>query len=214
MVVSVREKELEAVAALDETEIEQPDESQEVDLDRFYTVAEYMTLPDDGKKYELVEGKLIEMPGPGLPHGEIIRQLGEYLRTFVRLHKLGSVSTDVTFVLDPVNAPNTVRLPDIAFLIKARRETYDGEGAFSGPPDLAVEVVSPLDKWSEVVAKVAEYQAAKVPLVWVVEQWTRTVQVYRLENGLLYQVVWPDAELDGGIVLPGFKLKVSNIFAN
>lgn len=214
MVVSVREKELEAVAALDETEVEQPDESQETDLDRFYTVEEYMALPDDGKKYELVEGKLIEMPGPGLPHGEIIMQLGEYLRTFVRLHKLGSVSTDVTFVLDPVNAPNTVRLPDIAFLIKARRETYDGEGAFSGPPDLVVEVVSPSDKWSEVVAKVAEYQAAKVPLVWVVEQWTRTVQVYRFENGLLYQVVWPDAELDGGTVLPGFKLKVSDIFAN
>lgn len=213
MVVSVREKELEAVATLDEAEIEQPEESQEVDLDRFYTVAEYMALPDgnDGKEYELVEGKLVEMQkGPSAGHGNIIIKLGRYLDTFVSEKNLGFVSSDIAFVIDPVNRPNTVRRPDVAYV---NTESYDQDSAFIGRPDLAVEVVSPSDKWSDVIAKVAEYQAAKVPLVWVVELWTRTVQVYRLENGLLYQVVWPDAELDGENVLPGFKLKVSDIFA-
>lgn len=77
-------------------------------------------------------------------------------------------------------------------------------------PDIAVEVVSPSDRMADVNAKVAEYLAAGTSLVWVVEPGRKTVTAYNADRSA--RLLIEGDELDGGDVLPGFKLPLSEIF--
>ncbi len=78
------------------------------------------------------------------------------------------------------------------------------------PPDLAVEVISPTDRKSDIAAKQELYRRAGVPLVWWVDPERKTVTVYRL--GQAPEVVEATGALDGGDVLPGFTLDVQTIY--
>lgn len=179
-----------------------------IDLNRTYTIAEYMALPDDGKRYELVKGVLVEMPGPSGRHGKIIFELSAYLKNYLDTHSLGVGFSGTAFVLDLVN--NVVRVPDLAFVTTERARGINYDEAFPAPPDLAIEIMSPTDKWSAVVEKVGEYQQAGVPLVWVIDPFDKGVFIYRLHHPR--QTLNEDGELDGGDMLPGFKLKISKLF--
>ena len=182
-----------------------------IDMSRTYTIEEFMALPDDGKRYELVEGVLIEMQGPSAEHGEIIFKLSRYLGNYLDAHKkVGRAFAGTAFVL--FNRRNTARIPDVAFVAAERTADIIKGKAVPQPPDLAVEVISPTDIWSEIVAKVAEYQQANVPVVWLIDPFSQIVMIYQLERGLVHRVVGPDAELDGENLLPDFKLKVSALF--
>ena len=79
------------------------------------------------------------------------------------------------------------------------------------PPDLAIEVVSPSDTARDVAAKMERYRRANVPLVWWVYPDRRAVAVY--QNGQLVTELGEGDELDGGNVLPGFRLPIAEIFA-
>jgi Uma2 family endonuclease len=107
--------------------------------------------------------------------------------------------------------PRRVRLPDLSFIRYGRLEGGQvPEGHITVPPDLAVEVVSPSDRFAEVRAKVREYLAAGVPMVWVVDPAMRAVEVWR-EHGppaLLRE----EDELSGEDVLPGFSCRVGELF--
>src|SRR5207247_2417345 len=88
------------------------------------------------------------------------------------------VSADTGFLL--ARDPDTVRAPDVAFISHLRaREVGDVPSYFPGPPDLAVEVLSPSDRSGEVHGKVADYLAAGARLVWVVDPRTKRVLVHR-----------------------------------
>ena len=178
-----------------------------IDLERTYNVEEFMDLPDDGKLYELVEGKLFEMSQPGDEHGRVSDNLYSYLSRFVRQNKLGRLYLPTGFRL----GGRTVRAPDVGF-VTASRVPPVSRKAVAVPPDLAVEVISPTDVWSEIVDKNSQYQQAGVPLVWLLDPYSQVVFVYRLNSGLVPQVLGPEADLDGENIVPGFKLKVSNLF--
>ncbi len=117
-----------------------------VDLARTYTLAEFMTLPDDGHFYELIEGRLVEMRGPGLRHGEITTILIQQIRNYTDLNPVGKAWTNMAFVLNPKNAP----LPDVGYVVAERLASLDYEDAFPGSPDLAVEIVSRTDELFEI----------------------------------------------------------------
>jgi Uma2 family endonuclease len=187
------------------TEEEKPD-LRLVEDPKLYTVEEFMALPDDGKRYELVEGVLVEMGQPGEEHGRISNNLNIALSNFVRTNNLGSVYVTTGFRL----APKTVRAPDIAF-IKAENPIVRGRDAISTPPDLAVEVISPNDKWSDMVEKVHEYQAAGVSLIWLVDPYSPSVMVYH-QADVLHTSLGVEAELDGEKVVPGFKFAIKSLF--
>ena len=123
--------------------------------------------------------------------------------------RLGTVvAAETGFVL--ARDPDTVRAPDIAFL-GATRPSGPQRGYYPGAPDLAVEVLSPDDRPSYVVEKVAEWLEAGTIAVWVIDPRTRTVTVH--SAGELAGVLEESDVLTGGILLPGFALAVRDIFS-
>ena len=174
------------------------------------TAEELFVLPDDGWRYELVRGELRHIPPTGMQHGQIASRLNQRLAAYVEAHNLGAVFTaEAGFRL--AQHPDTVRAPDVTFIA---RERIPAEGVptgyWPGAPDLAVEVVSPSDRFDEVVEKVAEYLAAGTRLVWVVHPRTQTVMVYRASGEV--QLLRDHEELSGEGVLPGFACVVSALF--
>ena len=162
------------------------------------------------QRVELVRGEVITMAPAGAEHGEIAGFTFGVLFQFVRAHSLGSLyAAETGFVL--ARNPDTVRAPDVAFVAAERAAQQRGRtGFFEGPPDLAVEVVSPHDTAEEVEAKVLDYLEAGARMVWIVRPRTRTVTVYRSLREV--QVLRPGDTLDGGDVLPGFAVPVETIF--
>src|SRR5215467_7434551 len=103
------------------------------------TAEELMQLPEDGFRYELINGELEKMPPPGSPHGRTAFRLSLALGQFIVDHGLGEGFTEIGFKL--TSNPDTVLAPDLAFVSTERfAEGKEREGYWSGPPDLAVEV--------------------------------------------------------------------------
>jgi Uma2 family endonuclease len=174
------------------------------------TEKDLLKLPDDGFRYELIEGELRQMPPAGDEHGEITMELAGPLHAHVKHNRLGKVYAAETGFKIHVD-PDTVRAPDIAFVRAERiRETGRTRGFRVGAPDLAVEVVSPFDTVAEVDDKVAEWLSVGVRMVWVVNPRIRTVTVYRSLTDVI--VLTEDSILEGGDVVPGFQISVKDIF--
>ena len=167
-------------------------------------------MPDDGYKYELQAGMLVSEPLPGFRHGRVIARVTELLSEYVRQHRLGVViSGDSGFIL--ARKPDTVRGPDVAFVAKARFEqSGDTVRAFSGAPDLAVEVLSPSNTPAGIRAKVADYFAAGARRVWLVDSDAKSVTDYA--SLLSLHELGEDEVLEGGEVIPGFSVRVGEIF--
>ena len=179
---------------------------------KMLTAEEFFDLPDpkDGTKLELVRGEVFVMPGPGVEHGEVQLALGSLLKVFLLANKIGRVMTESSTVVD--RDLDTVRGPDISYYSKERMPLglrvvkYHDQ-----PPDLCVEVVSPSNTKKELRQKIKEYFFAGVRLVWVVDPEDRSITVLAApDEGRTF---YGDVEFDGGDVLPGFRCKVSDLFA-
>lgn len=177
---------------------------------RLVTADELLRMPDDGYKYELVEGRVIRMPPPGTRHGVLSMRLGSALCQYVDERGLGAVSSESGYKLR--RDPDTVRGPDVSF-IRADRISKNGipAGYWQGPPDLVVEVLSPDDRPKHVAAKIEEYLRVGVRLVWVVDPDDRTVTVHRPHAPAVTLTV--DDDLSGGDVVEGFTFPLSRLFA-
>ncbi|MGH2351789.1 MAG: Uma2 family endonuclease [Chloroflexota bacterium] len=175
------------------------------------TAEEFLRWPDDGRhRYELVRGEVVVMAPPGFEHGGRALTLGFHLQAFVQEHGGGVVVVEAGFLL--ARDPDVVRAPDVAFVSEARLPPPEQRaGFFPGAPDLAIEVVSPNDTATEVLEKVQEYLAAGSRLVWVADARTRRVSVYRADGTV--QFLREEDTLSGEDVLPGFTLRVRDIFA-
>jgi Uma2 family endonuclease len=174
------------------------------------TAADLLAMPDDGWRYELIEGVLHRMSPAGFEHGEIGSTFVRHLGNFVVPRDLGRVVTGETgFFLS--RDPETVVAPDAAF-VRADRLPPRAErrGYLDLVPDLVVEVVSPNDRPTEVEDKVARYLAAGARLVWVTYPRRRLVRVHA--PGRAPQDLSEGDALDGEDVLPGFRLPVDDIF--
>lgn len=167
-------------------------------------------MPEDDFRYELLRGELIKMSPTGFDHGRVAAKLLAVLERFAREQALGVVvGTDAGFILS--RDPDTVRAPDIAFVSQQRlREAGHVKAFWPGAPDLAIEVLSPDDRTFEIEEKVQEYLTAGARMVWVVSPKLRTVTIYR--SGGQMGMLGSEQILDGGDVLPGFRLIVGEIF--
>jgi Uma2 family endonuclease len=174
------------------------------------TAEELLALPDDDKRHELVRGELVAMAPPGFGHGRDTVALAVRLDAAAQAAGTGIVVGEAGFRL--THDPDTVRAPDVAFVSANRLPAPEAAHRyFEGAPDLAVEIVSPGDTWSDVFEKVQEYLAAGSRLVWVVERRTRTVSVYRDDGSS--QVLRADDTLSGEDVLPGFSLALRDLYS-
>lgn len=178
---------------------------------RRMTADELFELPDDGfHRYELIRGELIQMPPPGAQHGGIAARVVTLLDPHVRRERLGAVLGETGCRLE--GDPDTVRAPDAAFIARERLPAGGlPERYWQGAPDLAVEVVSPTDTYVEVQEKALEWLTFGARLVWVIGPRRRTVTVYRAPDDIV--VLDAEATLDGGDVVPGWSVRVAELFA-
>jgi Uma2 family endonuclease len=160
--------------------------------------------------YEVVDGQRVELPPMGSYATWIASNLQGCMWPFTRAHKLGTVVTEMLFILDAER--NLRRRPDVAFVSVERwplnRIVPDGDWEIV--PSLAVEVISPNEFFEDVIAKIAEYFRCGVEQVWVVIP--RQKQVYVYQSFTLLRILTIADELDGGKLLPGFHLPVAAIF--
>jgi Uma2 family endonuclease len=162
------------------------------------------------ERCELVNGELITMAPAGFEHGTVIMRLARLLANYVNQHKLGlTVGAETGFILR--RKPDTVRGADIAFVSNARLPDPLPKAYFPGAPDLAVEVVSPDDRYKDVERKAKDYVDGGAQLVWVVDPRKRTITVHRPDSKPL--ILHEGEELDGAQVVPGFRCAVAEVFA-
>ncbi len=177
------------------------------------TAQDLWRMGEGDVRRELVNGTVVELPPVGFAHGVITGRLCRRMAGHV--DRLGSgevVAGDVGFVLRLPYDPERVRAVDIAFI--GRHRLPEGrlpESFVMGPPDLAVEVLSPTDNPVEIQQKVRDYLEAGSRLVWVAAPEARTVTVYRPDGSA--RLVREHEALNGEDVLPGLTIPLAEIFA-
>lgn len=178
---------------------------------RLMTAEDLWEMPEvPGKRFELVEGDIVEAPGAGMLHNLNVGLIYKLIDTYVQEQHLGLVFTDGTgYVLR--RQPDVVRIPDVSFVSWERLPEGDvPEGYGTGSPDLAVEIVSPGDRAEEVHDNVLGYLDAGTQMVWVLWPKRQSVTVY--ESGRVGRELGPDDVLQGGEVLPNFQATVKELF--
>lgn len=146
-----------------------------------------------------------------LEHGIIGSIVNGYLMQYVYPRNLGIVCDAQTTFRVVGNPPS--RQPVVAF-VSAERVPSNLRLQADFAPDLAVEIISENDKTFELDAKILQYLQSGVKMIWVINAFSRKVEVYRQATGLIQQVVGMDSELDGADIIPGFKLSVASLFPN
>ena len=173
------------------------------------TAEDLLKMPDDGFRYELVKGELRQIAPAGHEHGSIVMNISAPLALYVKKHKLGRVyAAETGFYLQ--RQPDTVRAPDVAFVSQERLKDVESGGFFPGAPDLAIEVISPSDVYSEVEEKVAQWLEAGTQMVVIVNPKQRTARVH---CSLTEIKMLTEADiLEGGELIPGWTLPLREIF--
>jgi Uma2 family endonuclease len=177
--------------------------------ERTYTPEDLLAM-EDGKIYELDDGRLVRRDMSSVSSW-VGGRLHRFLDTYVDENKLGwAWPSDLGYLCFP-GAPRTVRRPDVSFIRSGRLPggLSSDAGYCDIAPDLAVEVVSPKERFYKVEKKVVEYLDAGVPLVWVINPGARRALVYRHDGS----VTWlrEDDELSGEDVVPGFRCRLASI---
>jgi Uma2 family endonuclease len=162
---------------------------------------------DPEKEYEIVNGIPEERSMAGARHGNVIARLIVRIGSFVEAHELGEIySPDTTFIIG-----RNQRLPDIGFVAASRiPEEGQPQGMWDIAPDLTVEVISPNDVYAKVLQKVDDYLEAGVQQVWLVLPEQQSITIYRSPFDVT--VFQGDMELVSEDLLPGFRLRLSEIF--
>ena len=175
-----------------------------------WTYDDWARLPNDGTRYEVIDGELYMTPPPSVPHQFAIANLLDAMSTFVRARRLGYV----------LPAPLGVRLPtqpvpfepDIVFVSTARK-TIIGKEYIEGVPDLVVEILSPSNWMYDRREKFNLYQSSGVPEYWIVDYRAKTVEVFVLEEDEFTLIgKWGVGETASSRVLSGFQVAVADIF--
>lgn len=178
--------------------------------DRWTTAEQLATLPDDGMRYELVNGVLNIMSPAGGEHGAVAAVLLTSISVHARQHGLGKTYAAETGFLIQQN-PDTVLAPDASFVSTERlRSLAKHAGYLPLAPDLVAEVVSPNDHPRDVEAKAQAWLDAGVQVVLIVDPQTSMIQVRRPARA---SEVHSEGFVDLNDVLPGFQLDVRQLFA-
>ena len=177
--------------------------------DQFYDFC----CKNDGR-YELVDGKVVEMAPANRRHGRAAASIGAAFHNYCRRTGAGWAEVEVGYTVR--SGPDTVRGPDVSLVLRTTPDDAEEQTGFiPGAPDIAVEVVSPSNTAAQIERKVAEYLAAGSQRVWVVYSATgrnpRRVLVHRAD-GTTVAYTGDDVITDEEL-LPGFSLPLSDIFS-
>ncbi len=171
-----------------------------------WTYEDLFSLPDDGKRYEIIEGELYEMPAPSWDHSTVVMNLIALLLPIVSTMRgrLRTAPLDVFFPgADPVQ-------PDILAILPGSRAGGQGRGV-EGPPDLMVEVLSPSNRGHDLLTKRALYARAGVREYWIVDPMARSVEILTLDRDAFHSAGAVSGEVVASPLL-GAEFALARIF--
>lgn len=172
-----------------------------------WTYAEYARLPDDGNRYEVIDGEVCVTPAPGPPHQRVAARLFMILYEYVREHGLGEMLWDV----DLLFVSGQFLRPDMLFVPADSAEGVSDRG-MEVTPGLVVEVLSPHSKRIDRIRKPPRYRDSGVPEYWVIDPEARAIERYRLAADAAPEIshgtlAWqPDPDT------PALQLEVARVF--
>ncbi len=178
--------------------------------ERLLTADDLLAMPEVAERYELVAGRLTTRPFASYQRGLVSSRLGSAVHAWAEEHALGAtVGSNCGFFL--AEEPDTVRAPDGAFIAAGRLPPRGELGYCRVMPDLLWEIAETDEHLSTFVARLADWLAAGVKVVWVfwpaeqvVQIWRSVLDIRRLEG---------DAVLTCVDLLPGFELSLAQVFA-
>ena len=165
---------------------------------------------DSAERYEIIDGQHVEMAPMSTKSLVLASRLNRILSNYGIEHDIGEAYGEIIFKL-PLRIDRG-RRPDVAFVSYAvwpKILDVPDSNAWEAIPDLCVEVVSPTDRIEELMDKIGEYLSAGVRLVWVIYPRHGYVHVYESPTKIV-GLTRADV-LDGGDVLPGFRLPLTEI---
>lgn len=175
-----------------------------------WTFEDWRQLPDDGYRYEVIDGVLYMTPPPQILHQIVSLHLIQKLADFIEQHDLGQI----LFAPVGVHLPNqpVPFQPDILFVRQDRLDII-GKEYIEGAPDLVIEILSPGNWLYDRREKKQVYQIGGVAEYWIVDPRTRTVEVYQLEKGTFLLIgQYGAGEVVRSPGLPDLELAVDEIF--
>ena len=174
------------------------------------TANQLLALPDDGLRHELVRGELRTMAPTGEQHGSLMVILASsLLQASSASGRWRVLSGDVGFRLS--SNPDTVRAPDVALVPRDPRHPEPTTGFRSGPPVIAIELISPSDLYTDVAEKVAEWLDAGCAIVFVVNPRARTVAEHRV--GCDVRTLAGNQMMEARDIIPEWGVVVDDLFA-
>jgi Uma2 family endonuclease len=177
------------------------------------TYEDFLSFPDDGKRHELIDGEHYVTPSPSSAHQHIVANIHFVLRSYLETRPLG-VAMLAPF--DIVLSQFDVVEPDLIYFTRERYREVVGAKNAQGPPNLAVEVLSPGTRRNDEVTKRKLYERTGVAEYWVVDPEIEVIKVYRLDGGSYTRGAELSLERDDVLASPLFpelSLTLAAIFA-
>jgi Uma2 family endonuclease len=179
-----------------------------------WTYEDYLRLPDDGNRYEVIRGNLYVTAVPYLLHQYVISQLLLSVGHFVREKQLGVLLTAPLDVRLPQRIGDPVQ-PDFVFLRTGNQPRWETDQIFDGAPDIAIEVLSRITARRDRTIKKDAYRDAGIREYWLVDSWKRTVEIYSLSSdGRRYDELsrGGEGETVRSALLSGLEVRVGALF--
>jgi Uma2 family endonuclease len=176
-----------------------------------WTYRDYLAIPEDGCRYEVVNGVLYMSPSPGVEHQRIVKRIVAWLSRFVEQDGLGEVFQSP---LDVELSYRNVVQPDVFVLL---HEHFDRitETRIIGAPDLAIEIASPSTARHDLSKKLDAYAHAGVPEYWIVTPGSKTVEVLVLDSGSYRSLgLFSGNMMLPSRIVPNMSVKVEQFFVS
>jgi len=171
----------------------------------------WVELPiNQGRWWELDQGRVIEMPPPKPPQGTLCAWIAHLLWSFAIARGRGRVTTNDTGLIVQTN-PDTVRGVDVMFFDASLSLDAIPAGYETDRPALAIEVRSPTDRPNMMSRRIAQYLARGIPIVWVVDPADQTIAIHR-PGGAIPDIARDDDELTGFEILPDLRVRARDLF--
>lgn len=173
-----------------------------------WTYAEYARLPDDGHRYEVLDGEVLTTPSASASHQIVAEEFYFRLREYVREQRLGRL----IWGLDLLFVSGQFLRPDMMFVPNAERHRLVDRG-MEGIPGLVVEVVSPASSRIDKIKKPARYADFGIPQYWAVDLERRAILVWDFELGATEPRIETSRVLcRGDVHAPALELHVASLF--
>ncbi|HXU40462.1 MAG TPA: Uma2 family endonuclease [Blastocatellia bacterium] len=181
-------------------------------IEPLLTIAELDSMPDDGNRYELIEGELFVSCSPNRIHQTVSGNLFFSVRSYLIDNPIGEIWATLGVIFSEFSGV----IPDLVFVSHERRNEIASGDRVMGSPDLVIEIVCPgaENERRDRLVKRQLYGKHGVKEYWIVDFHNRTIEVYVLQGQMLQlQSILTEKDELTSSVLPGYRCKVETIFA-